>query len=485
MSINICTKKYNKIFILILAFFIFLNYAVYPFDDLSKSISRIINSDPLLYKGSLSVKIKALNGPVIYSKNENLALMPASCMKILTSAAALNELGEYYTYKTYLYGGKIDPVTGVMYGPLVLEGRGDPTWVYEFSAEPTDVLEKMADYLYKMGVRRIEGDLIADDLFFDREFTPRGWKDEQQSYTSPVSGLSLNANLVSVKIYNNKIYIYPDSPNIKVVNKLGSGGVLTVKRADNGDTIYVKGVSSYDQTRVLPVYDPVLCAITAFEKILNKRGITVAGRVRPANEYEYFLKDSLIKWYENQSCCLIEIIRQMNKESDNFLAEQLFKTISADSKGCGTVKGSREIILDFCGEMNIDTRGVKIFDGSGLSLENRIPASLLVSFLEYIYNSGHGKSFMKTLARGGIDGTLRYRLSGVTVYAKTGTLHGVSSLSGYVKTKTGQTVVFSIIFNNENCYNGYLKHIEDEIVRTIAKYNKPIDIKNVKEITVK
>lgn len=466
----------------------FLNnfaFCVPASEDLGSRLSAVINNDPAIAGGRISVKVKALNGPVIYSKCENLPLIPASNMKIITSVAALGELGANYKYKTALYGGSIDIITGAMYGPVVLSGGGDPTWMYEFLNCPTDVLELFADRLYSLGVRRVEGDLIADDLFFDRKFTPYGWADEQECYTSPASALSLNANLVSVRVCAGKVFVYPEASNIKVINHLGGGGFLSVSRYAYNDTILIEGRSPRDFTRVLPVYNPSLCTIFAFKNILNKKGIYVAGRTRMISELEGSLKSALFKWHEYNSCYLINIIKKMNKESDNFLAEQLFKTISAASSGVGTFSGSQDKILDFCGKINLDTFGIKIFDGSGLSLKNRVSANLLTSFLEYIYNSDYRESFLSTLPRGGVDGTLRYRLSGVPVYAKTGSLAGVSSLSGYVKTRLGQLIAFSVILNNDNASECSLKEAEDRIIRTIAGYDKLIDIEKINEVTIR
>jgi len=482
-------KRYYKLFILTIAIcFLYLCGASYaaPYSSLTATISNIVNNDSILSAGKVSVKIKALNGPVIYSKNEDLTLVPASNMKVITSVAALDRLGEKYRYKTVLYGGPINLFNGTLHGPLMLSGTGDPTWTYGFFDNPTEVLEKMADYLKFLGVTTIEGDIIADDLAFDRHFIPDGWKNEQECYTSPVGALALNSNQVSVRVWNSRVFVYPSAPEVKVVknNFKNSCGDMFINRDSYSDTIFINGYAGYDYTRILPVYNPSLFTISVFKEILEKNGIKVTGQAREASLFESFYKNGMYKWYENQSCYLIEIMKQMNKESDNFLAEQLFKTISANEVGIGTFEGSKKIILDFCARAGINTTGVEIYDGSGLSLKDRISAGMLSSFLEYIYNSDFGPDFMNTLARAGIDGTLKYRLSGVPLYAKTGTLDGYSSLSGYVKTKAGQWIVFAIILNNGACGTGYLKEVENNIVTAIAGYSEKIDIKKIEDIVV-
>lgn len=482
-------KRHYKLFILTIAIcFLYLCGGLYaaPYPSLTAKISNIVNNDSILSAGKISVKVKALNGPVIYSKNEDLTLVPASNMKVITSVVALDRLGESYRYKTALYGGPINLFNGTLHGPLILSGTGDPTWMYGFFDNPTEVLEKMADYLKFLGVKTIEGDIVADDLAFDKHFIPDGWKNEQECYTSPVGALALNSNQVSVRVFRGKVFVYPSAPTIKVVknNFKNSAGDMFINRDSVSDTIFINGYAGYDYTRILPVYNPSLFTISVFKEILEKKGIKVTGQAGTASVLESFCKSGMHKWYENQSCYLIDIMKQMNKESDNFLAEQLFKTISANEVGIGTFEGSKKIILDFCARNGIDTKGVEICDGSGLSLKDRISAGMLSSFLEYIYNSDFGPDFMNTLARAGIDGTLKYRLGGVPLYAKTGTLEGYSSLSGYVKTKAGQWIVFAIILNNGACSTGYLKEVENNIVTAIAQYGGKIDIEKTNEVII-
>lgn len=478
-------NKHYKIFILLFAicFTLFIKPpAIYAYSDLSEKISNIINNDSNVSRGAISVKVKFLNGPVIYSKNENKALIPASNMKIVTAVTALSHIGEKYKYKTTLYGGRINLFNGALYGPLILKGCGDPTWMGGFLTSPTQVLEEMADSLKSLGVKTIKGDLIADDLSFDRQYIPHGWKNEQECYTSPVSALALNSNQISVRVYGSKISVYPSCRSVNIVKK-NKAGDLFVSRDNYSDTVFVNGNSS-DYTRIIPVYSPALFTVSVFKEILSRKGIKVTGDVRLIQSYESFYEDKMYKWHENESCYLIDIIKQMNKQSDNFLAEQLFKTISKNAFGLGTQESSKEIIFDFCNKLGFNTKGIEIYDGSGLSLKDKISSALLINLLEYIYNSDYKKSFIETLPRGGIDGTLEYRLSGVPVYAKTGTLDGYSSLSGYVKTKKGQWVVFAIIQNNENCPNYYMKEVEDKIVRAIAEYNTLVDIEKVKKIII-
>lgn len=482
-------KRYYKLFMLIIAIcFLYSCGRLYaaPYSSLAAKISNIINNDSILSAGKVSIKVKALNGPVIYSKNEVLMLVPASNMKVITSVVALDRLGEKYRYKTALYGGPINLFNGALYGPLILSGTGDPTWMYGFFDNPTEVLEVMADYLKFLGVKTIQGDVVADDLAFDRHFIPEGWKNEQECYTSPVSALALNSNQVSVRVWNGKVFVYPSTCAIKVVknNFKNSSGDMFINRDSVSDTIFINGYAGYDYTRILPVYNPSLFTVSVFKEILEKKGIKVTGEARTACELESFCKNGMYKWYENKSCYLIDIMKQMNKESDNFLAEQLFKTISASQVGIGTFEDSKKIIFDFCERAGINIKGVEICDGSGLSLKDRISAEMLTSFLEYIYNSDFGPDFMNTLACAGIDGTLKYRLNGVPLYAKTGTLDGYSSLSGYVKTKAGQWIVFAIILNNGSCSTGYLKEVENNIVTAIAQYGGKIDVEKTNEVII-
>ncbi|MDQ7823219.1 MAG: D-alanyl-D-alanine carboxypeptidase/D-alanyl-D-alanine-endopeptidase [Candidatus Eremiobacteraeota bacterium] len=473
-------KRPNSILIL-LALFILLPspaHAQKSLWDLSRTIERLVKESQCCQSASVGVFVKVLkSGEIVYAKNADIPLVPSSNLKVLTSAAAFACLGPDYRYKTTLYGGPIDPSRGIIETSLYLVGSGDPTFGMPFTETPTAVLEDFAQRLFALGLRRVEGDLVGDDSVFDREFIGKGWKTRYilDDYAAECGGLSLNANLMEVLVQPGKVTLFPECPAIEIVNKTSTGGYteVEVKRESGTNRVLITGTVGYGAPggATITVHNPPLFTTAAFGKILKDHGIYVSGKVKLIEpkpvKYSY---RGFLPLCSHESPKLFEIVKQLNKESDNFLAQQVFRTLGAEVKGKGTLKNSEDVIRDLMDKAGVDKEGLKMADGSGLSNFNRVTTRQLVGVLDYMYFHPHGKKFIATLPQAGVDGTMKYRLSGSKVFAKTGTINENSSLSGYVWTAYGQVVVFSIISNNHKLSQGFYKDLEDRIVGTIAKW---------------
>lgn len=448
--------------------------------ELQKNISSIVRDSEVAETASVGIFIKVLkSGEIIYERNANMPLIPASNLKILTSAAALVYLGSDYTYKTYVYGGPIDPTRGVMESSLYLVGSGDPTFVEPFCDSPIKVFESFAEKLFNMGLRKIQGDLVGDDTVFDRDFIGKGWKSRYilDNYATECGGLSLNGNLMQLIINPDGIETFPQSPDIHIVNTARPGGYTELKVARDNEKILVSGVIGWGDSRqrLIPVHNPPLFTISSFGKTLSDHNIYISGKVRliEPQPYKYSYKKFIPLCY-HESPKLLAILKVLNKESDNFLAQQVFRTLGAVMKGKGTLRNSEEVIKEFLEKVGVETAGLEMADGCGLSTLNKVTPRQIVEVLDYMYYHTEGKKFLSTLPRAGIDGTLKYRLYGTRVIAKTGTINENSSLSGYVTTEFGQTIIFSIMTNNQKSSQGFYKDIEDRIVLSMAKWNKKI-----------
>jgi D-alanyl-D-alanine carboxypeptidase/D-alanyl-D-alanine-endopeptidase (penicillin-binding protein 4) len=265
---------------------------------------------------------------------------------------------------------------------------------------------------------------------------------------------------------------------MKIQNKTTPGGYSEVKlaRDTTQNSIVLTGsTGEAPGGGTIPVHDPPLFATSCFGKIIQDEGIYISGRVRtidPQNsKYSY---KSFIPLCTHESPSLFEIAKPLNKESDNFLSQQVFRTLGAELKGKGSLKNSEAVIREFMEKAGIATEGLSMADGCGLSNFNRVTPRQLAEVLEYMYSHREGKKFMATLPKAGVDGTLKYRLAGTKVVAKTGTINENSSLSGYVTTQAGQVLVFSIISNNHTLGQGFYKDMEDRIVNTLARWNKEL-----------
>jgi len=451
-------------------------------DYIQEKINGVME-DSSLYGSTAGVCVKNLKtGEVIYEYNSTYPLAPASNMKILTTSSSLVLLGVDFCFDTGLYGKDIQD--GNLMSDLILFSNGDPSYCLNFYDPPTKVLDFMAKKLYSQGIRNIKGDLIADDSFFDRKLTGKGWKPSYQfeSYSAQISPLSLNENVVDIRVYPGEGYelpgivtIFPPAGVIQVNNQTKTSDydeTISISRQEGTNVITVSGWVPADYTYLesyITVHEPSLYTASAFAGILKSNGINLEGKVRLIDlSTERNKKEDYNLLCSHKSPPLPEIIAYVNKYSDNLTAEILLKTIGGVVYDLGTSENGGRAIKDFLGQIKADTSGLIIADGSGLSPENRVTSRLISDIFYYMYNSPLKDNFLNSLSVAGKDGTLRKRFRGTTAEgnckAKTGTISGVSALSGYVSTSYGETVCFSLLFNND-CAG---KDVEDRIVQAIS-----------------
>lgn len=452
-------------------------------DLLQKQIGGIVNT-PALPNYSTGIKIISLKTlETIYSQNENLPLMPASNMKIITSAAALTLLKPEFTFRTIIF---IDtPVNeGVINGNLYLKGYGNPDL-------NTERLWMMARELTYKGITEIKGDIIGDDSFFDLQRTGKGWKNTYGAapYSAKISALSLNQNTIKVwvgpskKGYPGIISLDPPSKYFKIINQTVTSGYrsyLYIARRINSsgeDEISVKGniaVNSMGENETINIANPPLYVASVFYEMLKKEGINISGSYRTGQ-----ISGKCWQLSETQSRPLNAIIAEFNKHSVNFIGETLLKYLAARYEGVpGTIEKGEAVIKNkfLIPLVKTQTTGMVIADGSGLSPLNRITPAQFIDVLKYMYNNFELSSdFVASLSIGGADGTLTKRFRNTSAYrkvrAKTGYIAGVSSLSGYAVTKDNEPMAFSIIMNN--FYNYAVAHsVQDKISIILTGFSR-------------
>ncbi len=402
--------------------------------------------------GKLGVVVRSLTtGETIFEHNPQKLFIPASNGKIVTSVAALALLGNDYRFKTEFYSGGVIR-EGVLYGGLYVKGYGDPTFAKEH-------LDSVASYFKRIGIKSIKGGIILDDSYFSAIRYPKGWKEgwKKDFYGAPISALSYNYNVIELKISSSttsskpKVEIVPMGANVSVINKVltsRKGGFLKATW-QNRRTILLKGkVKSRSSFSLkLPAQNPTLFTGDVIRSALARAGIKVEGHLIMGA-----VPTSANLFYTHYSETLSSIMTAYNKNSINIIGENIIKALGAERKGApGTWDKGSESISEFLNEVGIKN-GFKIVDGSGLSLENRMSPEVLTDVLSYAYrNLALASIFIDSLPIAGVDGTLekRFRATEIKgrVRAKTGYLKNVRTLSGYVFTKQGDVLAFSILAN--------------------------------------
>lgn len=390
-------------------------------------------------------------GKVVYSHNGTKAMIPASNLKTVTTAVAIDRLGPGFRFETKLYGPEAKGGTAV--GDLVLKGGGDPSFFPPYTATALEPLQELARALRQNGIRKVEGNLIVDDSDFDREFISSTHLERYRldAYAAPFGGLSLNRNVVTLNVSLNGVTTDPPTGSLEFVNKVTAGGYdeVWVERPRGADRIVVNGVVRPGSTvsTTLTIHDPVRFTGSAFYRVLQKSGITLTGKWKTVPLGKPASLAGKVLLGRHRSPVLKELVRRTNVESDNLLAEHIFRRLGASSVGFGSARNSEAVVRDFFVKNGIDDTGLKMVDGCGLSEANRISPFQLVRVLYTMWGHHDGQLYIDSLPAPS-EGTMQGRLGGSLVRAKTGTLNNHTGLSGYVVTAYGQTVGFSILVND-------------------------------------
>jgi D-alanyl-D-alanine carboxypeptidase/D-alanyl-D-alanine-endopeptidase (penicillin-binding protein 4) len=425
---------------------------------------------------------EAETGKLLYGRNETALFNPASNVKLFTTATALALLGPEYRWKTVVFGDTAVQ-GGEVKGRLYLKGHGDPTLVAE------DLWRIVAD-LWAAGVRKVSGDLAIDDSFFDAVRSGPGFdqKQEDAAFRAPNGAVSLNYNAVGVHVLPGatdgapaKIVIEPPSPYFEVVNEartsVSARTNIIVEAKDTKDhtQLHIRGrIRSTDRGVELlrRIGHPDLYTGYALRELLSRRGIKVSGQV--VNAIAPPEARALAVHY---SAPLGVAVRDVNKHSNNFMAEQLMKTLGAETGGRpGTWPKGVEAVSSFLEKLGIARNDYKMTNGSGLYDSNRFTPQQFITLLRAAYRDfRYSADYLGSLSLAGADGTIGHRMAGGLaeryVRAKTGTLLGVSCLSGYAGAPGKAPLVFSILMNDVgDAATGKARHVQDQIAETLVSY---------------
>lgn len=471
------------------------------------------------------------SGKVIFSLNPDHLFLPASNVKLLTTAAALASAGPDYRFHTTVETtGKLD-AQGRLLGDLVIIGRGDANisgrvLPYQLKTErlspPTQALEELADQIAQKGVKIVDGDVVGDDTYYSPERYGEGWAldDLQWLDGAPVSALTFNDNVLFIKVHPGGqvgekalVTIDPDTTYYEVSNSIetSAAGVtrkIGVHRDPGSSKVMLWGTIPLDDagmTEAISLDDPAQFTANLFRGILEKRGITITGKARARHgERAQFFDQSQpqARMSEpktaNMRCCmgrvetstsstsspdqvlaehvslpLLEDVRVTNKTSQNLHAELLLRLVGKLSGGVGSFEDGSAALRHFLLQTGIKSDEFFLLDGSGLSRRDLITPAAVVQLLTYAAQQPWGAAYEQTLPVGGSDGSLAERFvntpAGGLIHAKTGTLSHVNALSGYGETRSGKRFAFSIFCNNHNLPSAKVIGAIDSIVVLLVK----------------
>jgi len=426
--------------------------------------------------------VDAESGETLYEQNADKYFVPASNMKLFTTALALAKLGPEYRFHTTLETQGAVSSEGVLNGDLTLAGRGDPNlsnrkFPYElkeeFDGPPQKVLVELADALVTKGVKEISGDVVGDDSYFPRERYPNGWEidDMVWEYGAAISAIVLDDNTVALTLTpgeqaGNPVQaaVSPATPDFLVRNEVTTSAAdvksdLTLTREPGSNLVVVRGTlsaKSAPRKLVLAIEEPAQHAAATLQRLLEERGVKVAGTARARHDHAEPGGDPVVL-AEHVSVPLGDALKLVNKISQNLHTEMLLRTVARQSGVWATPDDLMKVPADFYAAAGIEPGDVIQTDASGLSRHDLVTPRAIVTLLTFAQKQSWFGPYYASLPVAGIDGTLEDRMKNTPaagrIHAKTGSVEHVRTLSGFAETPGGRRLIFSFLSNNQGGKN--------------------------------
>jgi len=454
----------RSILAIILLFLFQLSNETILAQDIQSSINNLVNH-AALKNASVSIHIQDLDSNTTLGKYDGeKSLIPASSLKLITTGVALEKLGADFRYETKLISGNQN---------IYILGSGDPTLgapKSDYTEDTNSLIAKMANAVADAGINTLDGGIIGIADVFDT--APVGdswpWYDLGNYYAGGVWGLNIRENYYDLYLDQNPSQgkapqccgTDPEIEGLRFINELTSGP------SNSGDNAYIYG-SPYAYQKFIrgtipsgngtfkikgSIPEPPLLAAQLLDEVLQKKGIST--RQRPAYTFEAPSIPGRSEIMVHRSPKLLDIVTETNRKSINLYAEALLKTIAHKQYGKpGSYSNGIKVIYDYLKSKNVSTEGLYIVDGSGMSPRNGISSKHFTDFLKAIYKQPNlYQDYKSSLAVIGRQGTLQYLMKSHPIaghlYGKSGSMERVRSYTGYVESKSGKTIAFSIIINN-------------------------------------
>jgi len=426
--------------------------------------------------------VDAATGETLYERNPEKYFVPASNMKLLTTALALDTLGPDYQFRTTIEThGKLSK-KGKLTGDLILVGRGDPNlsnrkFPYDtkedFDGAPEKALAELADGVVAHGVKEISGDVVGDDSYFPRERYPDGWEidDMVWEYGAAVSAIVVDDNTVNLTLTPGEkngdavqAVLEPLEQEFVVKNEVTTVGAkekadLRLTREPGANTVVVSGTlpaKSSPRKLVLAIQEPAQHAAVLFARLLAERGVKIRGKARAQHDPDPSEATRSVL-AEHLSIRLGDEVKLVNKISQNLHTEVLLRTAARQSGRWNEPEDLQKFPEQFYAKVGIAPDDVVQTDGSGLSRHDLVTPRAFVALLQYAQEQAWFPAYYASLPVAGVDGTLKDRMknSAITgkIHAKTGSHSHVRTLSGFAETPGGRRLIFSFLSNNESVKN--------------------------------
>jgi len=419
------------------------------------------------------------SGQVLFEDNADKYFVPASNMKLLTTALALAKLSPDFRFRTTLEATSEPSADGNLMGPLYLVGRGDPNlsnrkFPYvlkeEFDGPSEKVIAEMADAIVAKGIKKISGDIVGDESYFPRERYPNGWEidDMVWEYGAAISAIVVDDNTVQLTLTAGEkagdrvvAVVSPNAPEFRLENQVITSAVgvksdLTLKREPGSNVVTVLGTlpaKSNPRKLILAIQEPALHAAAMLKRLLEDRGVKIDGTARklslppgaPEGEKRVVLA-------EHRSIPLADSVKLVNKISQNLHTEMLLRTAARQDGAWTTPEDLANYSTTFYTLAGIPSGDVVQTDGSGLSRHDLVTPRALVALLLYAQKQPWFEVYFASLPVAGIDGTLEDRMKNSIadgrLHAKSGSVEHVRTRSGYADLPNGRRLVFSFLSNN-------------------------------------
>ena len=469
----------------------------------AEKVAAIAEASPAVQRGSWGIQVLELEtGAVVFERNPANLFIPASTVKLFTTALALRRLGPEHRFRTVVLADSLPGEDGVLRSDLRLTGGGDPTlsgrpYPYAEGAahgDPLGPLHALADQVVARGVRAVDGRVIGDDTAYPWEPYPTGWAQEDViwEYGAPVSALTLHDNAFRLivrpgggsgepaaiemrppigfyTVRNRVVTIASGSPRAFLDRPLAASEIDvwgTVRQGASG-----RGF-------LLAIRDPAHYAAWAFAEALKKRGVLVTGeaeaRHRPLMDVPDYRRAPAPaprageELAARESPPLAEVLPVVNKASQNLHAELVLREVGRVRRNIGSRAAGLDEMKQFLAGIGVTADDCYLEDASGLSRVNLVSPAAAVKLLAHMHGSEEKDVWLQSLSVGGRDGTLNHRYRSAPargrVIAKTGTLSHVSALAGYIQRADGRWLAFAVFVNNYGTRSSVARKFIDDVV---------------------
>lgn len=431
-------------------------------------------------------------GDTLYSRNAGKLFMPASNMKLFSSAVGLAKLGPDFRYKT-TFAARGAITNGTLSGDLVVSGRGDPSVSDHMLGDAMTPLRAIADSLALRGVRRIAGRVVAGPDAFTSDVFGFGWSydDFEQSYSAPIDDLLFNEGFSVLRVWGGaspgdpvRVETRPARtfPRVRVsartvdapadtAARRRANTLRTRKDSLTWDVLLEGDIPARDSASIeVTHHDPRTAYVSALSEALNEKGIVVSGEATDT----VARLETLVTL---SSPPLSEVLKALNKPSQNQIAEMVFRATALEVVGIGRADSARFLVERQIAEWGVPPTEAVIRDGSGLSRYNYISPRATVRVLDAMRKSPSFRAYYESMPVAGVDGTIRNRMKGTpaegNVRAKTGSVAMARSLSGYVTTANDRLLIFSFLANNWTVNIRAVERVQDTIAARLAGMRVP------------